>query len=42
MISGEIKSHGELVMLERLGGAQGKRPVASGTCEEIGAHYSPI
>jgi hypothetical protein len=42
MISGEIESHCELVRLEQLGEAQGRRPAASSTCEEMGTYYSPL
>ena len=42
MIFGEIENHGELVMLEQLGEAQGRRLAASGTCREVGVHCSPL
>jgi hypothetical protein len=40
MISGEIENHGELVVLGRLGEAQGRRLPASGTCKGVGIHCS--
>jgi hypothetical protein len=42
MISGEIESHGELVTLEQLGKARGRRLAASGTCRDVGVHCSPL
>jgi hypothetical protein len=42
MISGEIENHGELVMLEQLREARGRRLAASGTCREVGVHCSPL
>ena len=40
MISGKIESHGELVTLERLGEARGRRLAASSTCRDVGVHCS--
>jgi hypothetical protein len=40
IISSEIENYGELVMLRRLGEAQGRRLAASGTCREVGVHCS--
>jgi hypothetical protein len=37
MISGEIESHGELVVLEQLGKARGRGLAAPGTSREVGA-----
>jgi hypothetical protein len=42
MIYGEMESYGELVMLEQLGEARGRRLAASGTYEEMGTYYSPL
>jgi hypothetical protein len=42
MISGEMESYDELVMLEQLGEARGGRPTASGTYEEMGTYCSPF
>jgi hypothetical protein len=42
MIFGEIENHGELVMLEQLGEARGRRPNASGMYEEMGTYCFPL
>jgi hypothetical protein len=42
MISGKLENYGELVMLGRLGEAQGRRLAASNTCREVGMHCSPF
>jgi hypothetical protein len=42
MISGEVESYGELVVLEQLGMVRGGRSATPGMYEKMGNYYSPL